>query len=114
MAFLTIAGTDIEVVDGECTMREVEIGTRTRMFDGTLRASIIGFKREWTLVPLRMSRTAYEALRTTCGYGQSTVTMTGDVIGGASIFVNVEFGDVAFFGENLTHRRAPQMIIREL
>jgi hypothetical protein len=110
--FCIVAGIDLGVKEGQCVMRNVEIGARQRTHAGDLRVSVRAVKREAEVAVALLEPAAEAALRAACGNGMYAVTWAGDIVG-TPVQANVEFLDMGYAGANATHYREPVLLIRE-
>ena len=85
MAFLTIAGTTVEVSTKSTGERApIYIGDKARAFDGTLRNTYRATKRQWTFQTPRIPAATATAIRTSIANG-TIVAVSGDAMGGVSV-----------------------------
>lgn len=62
MAFLTLNGVEIPVLDGNASRSRVLIGERGRAFDGTFRSSVRARKRQWSLATPVVTKAEADAI----------------------------------------------------
>lgn len=86
MAWLTIAGIDLEIVADNSAQRNapVLVGERARTFNGTLRSSLRATKRSWAFLTKNMLLTDIDTLATAVA-DDAIVTVAGTPIGASSI-----------------------------
>jgi hypothetical protein len=124
MAFLTLGGTTYQVIDdgnvGENPTAHV-IGQEDRAFDGTLRSTVRGEKREWG--PFRlldsggdyMTEAEYQTLRAAVA-GGAFLTCSGDALNGASVSCRVRITTAAYERQRPPNaaRRIPTVTLVEV
>lgn len=96
MAFLTIAGTEYEVLTTNASRRAPErVGQVVRMFNGSLRSNIRLEKRSWSFTLRAMPLATFDALVALAANG-ALVTVGGDAIGGVDTQCVLEIGDSSY------------------
>ena len=113
MAFLTLAGITIDVsTDGASQLEGDVVGEKARMFDGTLRSTVRATKRAWRITSPVLTQVQESAIRTAIA-NHATVTLSGDIVGGANVSVKVTPTESAFVPDGLSFRRALSLLIEE-
>lgn len=94
MAFLTVAGTDLEVQTTGAARNEDERigGTRRRSFAGVIRSQVKAHKRRWAFTTSPLTLAAADAFRALVDF-DAHVACTGDALGGASVTCVVDIGE---------------------
>ena len=87
MAFLTIAGIDVDMTDFSANEPE-EVGESHRAFSGALRTTVRAEKRAWTGTTVPLDDTAAGALIAAVA-GGAFVTVTGAALQAASVTCKV-------------------------
>lgn len=114
MAFMVLAGVDIDIsADGCSEIEGVVVGDMRRAFDGTPRVTIRTVKRAWRGTGAVLTPAQDAALRAAIA-NRATVTLTGDIVGGASFSVMAWITDDAFVMDGMSFRRAPVINIEQV
>lgn len=115
MPFLSLAGVDVEVAtDGAVQLEGDLVGTKARMFDGTLRSTVRAIKRAWRIESPVLTTTQETTLRAAVA-NYATVNATGVMFNGATVSVKVTIGESGFLYESATtHRRALSLTLEEV
>lgn len=110
--FLTIAGTDYEVIDESAEEQEGRyIGAVTQMFDGSAVSSIRARKRDWQLPLLPMDNTALATLRSAIALG-AIVSCTGDFLPG-TVSCTVKITRATFIHQGAGFERGVTVLLSE-
>lgn len=81
MSALVVGGVTVRVATAEETVAEVG-GESTRMFDGSLRKTLRGTKREFQITTALMTNSDAATLRTALVTTSLPVSCSGDLLGG--------------------------------
>lgn len=88
MSFLTLAGVTVPTsVSGVQEGAIEQIGSESRAYAGNLRSTVRGQKRNWSVTTRPLTSTEESNIRSAIATG-AFVTMSGDLIGGASLTVS--------------------------
>lgn len=109
MSFVTLAGTPFPCMrDGGATELPPERGgTVGRTFNGSRRSTVRWEKRAWEFKSIPLLPADVATLKANVALG-AQVTLSGDIVGGANVTVDVEFQDTPY----LTGTGAPNGFYR--
>lgn len=111
MAFLTVAGIDMQAISMEELDTEY-IGEETRSYAGPMRTSIRGEYRGWRFTHLEMAPASYEALRAATAL-KAHVACSGTGLPAATT-CSVTIDSAPFVHQGVGHLLVPSITLREV
>lgn len=88
MSFLTLDGVVVPVTPNGAQEGAIErIGSESRAYAGNLRSTVREEKRSWTFTTRSLSSSEESDIRAAIADG-AFITMSGDILGGASLLVS--------------------------
>lgn len=89
MSFLTLGGVAVPVSPNGAQEGAIEqIGSESRAYAGNLRSTVRDEKRNWSFTTRSLSSSEESNIRAAIANG-AFITMSGDILGGASLLVSV-------------------------
>lgn len=101
MPYLVVGSVTVNVAPGASSRAVEEIGDRARAFDGTLRSTVRGRKKVWSITTAPMTKANADTLETALN-GTLPVAVSGDTTGSVNTHPEVTGReDVAISGDFL-------------
>lgn len=119
MPMLTVGSFTLEVAQDGATQGESDyIGGAERTFDGGLRSSRRGAKRNWRFSVISdghpMTQAEHDAFRTDIEGGSGIKSCGGEALSNASVDCLVSITDAPYHASHLTHKRSMQLSLQEV
>ena len=118
MPMLTVAGFTLEVSTDGATQSESDfIGGAERVFDGSMRSSRRGAKRNWRFTVISdghpTTQAEHDAFRAAIEGGSGIVTCGGEALSNATLSCLVTINEAPYHQKLLTHVRSMQLTLQE-